>query len=283
MSKVVISFSGMIALITVPYDSGHRGRRMGAGPLRILEAGAIDRLERAGHATRHVPIELPAQFWTEIGAARRLQQLVADAAREATSRGERPIVLSGNCNSSIGTVSGIGASDVGIVWLDAHPDLETPDTTASGFFDGQALAVLTGRCWRQIAETVPGFSPVRDERVISVGGRDASAGERKQLESIAWIRENQLDDPTPLDVLAQRVRRVYLHVDLDIHGAESLRANGYASPGGPSANEVQAFVRRVGERFEVAAAAITAFDPEADTDGRALSAALDLLETLAEI
>jgi arginase len=135
--------------------------------------------------------------------------------------------------------------------------------------------VLTGRCWRQIAETVPGFSPVRDERVISVGGRDASAGERKQLESIASIRENQLDDPTPLDVLAQRVRRVYLHVDLDIHGAESLRANGYASPGGPSASEVQAFVRRVGERFEVAAAAITAFDPAADTDGRALTAALE--------
>lgn len=273
----------MIALITVPYDSGQRARRMGAGPLRLLDARAVERLERAGHKTRHVPIALPDQFWTEIAAARRLQQLVSDAARDAVSRGERPIILSGNCNSSVGTVSGIGASDVGIVWLDAHPDLEIPETTASGFFDGMALSTITGRCWRQIADTVPGFSPVPDERVISVGGRDASPGERKQLESITWIRESELDDLAPLDVLARRVRRVYLHVDLDIHGAESLRANGYASRGGPTAAEVQAFVRRVGERFDVAAAAITAFDPTADVDGRALTAALDLLETLASI
>ncbi|MGH7649056.1 MAG: arginase family protein, partial [Gemmatimonadaceae bacterium] len=102
----------MIALITVPYDSGRRALRMGGGPLKLLEAGAIGRLESARHSVRHVPIELSDQFWTEIGAARRLQHLVADAARDATNRGERPIVLSGNCNSSVGTVAGVGADDV---------------------------------------------------------------------------------------------------------------------------------------------------------------------------
>jgi arginase len=271
----------MIALITVPYDSGRRARRMGGGPLRLLEAGAIRRLEAAGHSVRHVPIELSDQFWTEIGAARRLQHLVADAARDATNRGERPIVLSGNCNSSVGTVAGVGADDVGVIWLDAHPDLETPETTTTGFYDGQALSTLTGRCWRQITETVPHFAPVPPNRVIFVGGREASDAERRALESFDWIREDAMGSNAELDRLAGRVRRVYLHIDLDVHGSESMRANSYASPGGPTAADVRAFVERVAERFEIAAAALTAFDPAADVDGRAANAGLALLELLA--
>ena len=161
----------MITLITVPYDSGHRGRRMGSGPLRLLECGVVRRLEQSGHAVRHVPIELSDQLWTEVAAACRLQQLVAGVVGDALTRGEHPIVLSGNCNTSIGTVAGAKAEDVGIIWLDAHPDLETPETTPSGFFDGQALAMLTGRCWRQMAGTVHGFSPIPANRVLVVGGR----------------------------------------------------------------------------------------------------------------
>jgi arginase len=271
----------MIALITVPYDSGRRARRMGGGPLRLLEAGAIRRLEGTGHSVRHVPIELNEQFWTEIGAARRLQQLVAAEVREAMSRGERSIVLSGNCNSSVGTVAGVGARDIGVVWLDAHPDLETPETTPSGFYDGQALSTLTGRCWRQITSTVPNFSPVPSDRVLVVGGREASDAERDALESFEWMREDMLSSDAALDRFASRVRKVYLHIDLDVHGAESIRANEYASAGGPTPAEVRAFVRHVAGRFEILAAALTAFDPVADVDGHAADAALELLDLVA--
>lgn len=84
-----------------------------------------------------------------------------------------------------------------------------------------------------------------------------------------------------LDGLAARVKRVYLHIDLDVHGAHSLHANGYATAGGPTPEGVRRLVRTIADRFDVAAAAITAFDPTADLDGRALVAALDLLEALA--
>jgi arginase len=273
----------MITLISVPYDSGNSSRRMGAGPLRLVEGGVVARLEQSGQSVRHVPIELPDQLWAEVAAARRIQQLVARVVSEALSRGERPIILSGNCNTSTGTVAGIGADHVGVVWLDAHPDLETPDTTESGFFDGQALAMLTGRCWRQIARTVPGFSPVPDERVLFVGGRDASDAERSTLRSYAWLREDALGDLSLLDALAKRVRKIYLHVDLDIHGAESLRANTYASVGGPTPADVHRFLGEVARRFEIVASAITAFDPGADDDGRGFAAAVDLVELLAQI
>ncbi len=272
-----------IALITVPYDSGHRAQRMGGGPLRLVEGGAVDALTTRGHRVRHVPIELPDQFWTEIGAARRLQQLVAEAARTAAANSERPIVLSGNCNSAIGTTAGVGPADLGVVWLDAHPDLETPETTASGFFDGQGLAMLTGRCWQQIASTVPGFAPIPDERVLFVGGRSASDAEAQRLRAgkITWLDEQSLNAGTAAPL--SRARRVYLHVDLDVHGAEWLRANGYASVGGASPDNVRVFARDVAARAEIAAAAITAFDPACDEDGSALAVALDLLAVLAEI
>ncbi len=278
-----------ISLITVPYDSGRRAQRMGAGPLALIDAGVIGRLEGEGNRVRHVPIELPDVFFNEIWSARCLQELVATAVRDAVAQGERPIVLSGNCNSSIGTVTGLGA-DVGVVWLDAHPDLETPETTVSGFYDGQALATLTGRCWRQIVGTIPGFRPVSDEHVLMIGGRDASEAERRLLTPgpIAWLREETLrsnggDVENALDELGARVGRVYLHVDLDVHGAEWIRANGYASAGGLSPDDVLRFIMSVSERFDVAAASITAFDPAADPTRGALAAATRLLDALAQL
>src|SRR4051812_5796968 len=92
-----------IVLVTVPYDSGQRGRRMGAGPLHLLDAGAIALLEARGHPVRHVPIELDGGFWTEVGAATRLQQMISSCV--GPTGDERVVVLSGNCNSSIGTVA----------------------------------------------------------------------------------------------------------------------------------------------------------------------------------
>src|SRR4051812_47138110 len=130
-----------VALLTVPYDSGQRGRRMGAGPLHLLRAGAIARLEGTGKRVRHIPIELEDGFWTEVGAATRLQQMIAREVRAAPE--PRVIVLSGNCNSSIGTTAGVAQRQPSVVWLDAHPDFETPESTTSGFYDGQGLASLT--------------------------------------------------------------------------------------------------------------------------------------------
>jgi arginase len=104
-------------------------------------------------------------------------------------------------------VAGVGADNVGVIWLDAHSDLETPETTPSGFYDGQALSTLTGRCWRQITETAPHFSPVPPDGVIVVGGREASDAEKHALESFDWIREDAMGSNAELDRLVGRVRK----------------------------------------------------------------------------
>jgi arginase len=205
-----------------------------------------------------------------------------------------PIVLAGNCGSSLGTVSGVRAatpndsSDIGVIWLDAHADFNTSETTATGFLDGTVLAALTGRGWHTLTASIPGFRPVSDAHVVLVGARDIDAGEEQLLAASRVMRVEAarmeadgaraaLD--SALTELARRVSRVYLHIDLDVHDPSEAQANQYAVPGGLAARTVRELVRVVAERFSIVAAALTAYDPTCD--GRMLDIGHRLMEEIA--
>src|SRR5436309_2130353 len=136
-----------IAIITVPYDSGLRNERMGRGPGCILEAGFAERLADDGHRVSVSAIETRTTFRVEAEVGVDLADQVASGVRAARARSALPMILSGNCNTSVGTLAGLG-HEVGVVWFDAHGDFNTPETSPSGYFDGMALAIATGRCWR---------------------------------------------------------------------------------------------------------------------------------------
>ena len=70
-----------------------------------------------------------------------------------------------------------------VLWLDAHGDYNTPETTTGGFLDGMALAMLTGRCWRAMTAQVPGFEPVAEKRVVMFGTRDLDSAGGELLRS----------------------------------------------------------------------------------------------------
>jgi len=160
-----------IHTILLPYDSGHRDARMGRGPLHLRERGAIDRLRAAGHDVIESLVEAPDAFPTEIGTSFALYRVLAEDVRATVTGGAFPLTLAGNCGSALGTVSGVRAatpndrSDVGVIWLDAHADFNTPETTATGFLDGTALAALAGHCWHTLTASIPGFRPVTDAHV----------------------------------------------------------------------------------------------------------------------
>jgi arginase len=138
---------------SVPYDSGHRGVRMGAGPLRLVEALGIEADE----------IEPATEFRSEIKTTFELYRALA--ARVAESA-EVPVVFSGHCGAATAVASGVGVDDLALLWFDAHGDYNTPDTTDTGFLDGMCLAVLTGRGWKKLARTIPGFAPLDPRRVV---------------------------------------------------------------------------------------------------------------------
>lgn len=280
-----------VEVIAVPWDSGHRAVRMGRGPLHLLEAGLEDALRDDGHATRITSIDSGLELDTEVASAFDLARSIARAVDAARARGDFPLVLAGNCFSALGTVAGLGCDRTGVLWLDAHGDLNTPETTRSGFLDGMAVAALTGRCWTGLAGTLPGFRPVPDRHVLFLGARDLDPAEtdligpgRLPLVSAdALTGDRARGAAGDIDRIAGEVTGFYLHVDLDVLDPAVARANGHAAPGGLDTADVVAIAEIAASVGSLAGAAITAYDPALDDDGRAADAALTIARAAARL
>jgi arginase len=265
-------------LIAVPYDSGVRGWRMGAGPDRLLDSGLEASLRAAGHAVSTEHVELPAGASTaEIAAAFTLAAQLAGRVRAARAEGALPIVLAGNCASAIGTLSGLDDAAPAVIWLDAHADLNTPDTTRSGFLDGMALAIATGRCWGAMAAAVPGFRPIPDANVCLVGTRDLDPAEIDLLDAsgIGAVHPHYafLHLAAALDLVRTNAETAYLHIDLDVLDPEEGRVNQFGVPGGFLLGQMIAVIRMIRQRFQIGAVALTAYDSGGDPEGRICAAA----------
>lgn len=272
-----------IRIIAVPYDSGRRAARMGAGPERLLRAGLERHLTSRGHAPTTETVTLADDVFPAEGpVAFALNAALAARVAAAVAEGCVPLVLAGNCTSALGTVAGLGDTDIGVFWFDAHGDFNTPETTVSGFLDGMALATLAGRCWRQAAARVPGFAPVPEDRIVLLGARDLDADEARALAASAVTLlppdAARGDIGESVAQVAGRVARAYVHVDLDVLDPSEARANALAAPGGLSVAEVRGAVAEIAARVPLAAVAFTAYDPECDRAGRMPPAAFAILD-----
>jgi arginase len=272
--------------LVVPYDSGFRGVRMGAGPERLLASGIFDAI-RAPNVEVNVMTFESTTSPGEIASAIEIQRWLASQVSRARSDGAFPLVLAGNCMTAVGTIAGLQSRSrrvPGVCWFDAHADFNTPDTTQSGFLDGMALATLTGRCWQSLTNSVPDFRPIPEGQVLLFGTRVVDALERKALEAseIRWLKSLG-DAPFASETLRglrERFGEVYLHVDLDVLDLSEGHANSYASKGGLTRETLLRLVQEIGANFHVGAAAITAYDPSYDTDGRIPSIARELVTTI---
>jgi arginase len=207
-----------------------------------------------------------------------------DQVRAARAEGRRAIVLAGSCDASLDVVGALDDEPLGIVWLDAHADFNTPESSVSGFFPGMSLAALTGHCHRDRVRR----PPIPEELVVLAGVRDLSPeAERERLagsaiHAVPWRdRRAEGDALAALDTLARRTRAIYLHVDLDALDPEL--APGIVDepvPGGMSVEDAEAIVAGALERFEVTAASVTTYVPERDVDERTLRVVLRLVDVL---
>jgi arginase len=284
-----------ITIFALPYDSSHRGLRMGAGPEHLLSNGMEGVLAATGREIRSEVLQAKSPFRTEIATAFELFGMLAKRVYEATAKGSFPLVLSGNCNATVGVIAGLaGASPkekVGLIWFDGHADFNTPETTTSGFLDGMGLAIAVGHCWAQMVRAVPDFHPVPEQNVVLVGSRGATQLEKEQLcaSEATVVEEQSLRElgargalGPAVNAMAARVRRVHVHLDLDVLDPQAVNpANEFAPEGGLRTGEVQACIRAIRERLEVSSATVASYDPSFDRDGRVLEAGLTLTETLA--
>jgi arginase len=231
---------------------------MGAGPLHLREKLGVDAEE----------ITPASPYPQEVKTSFELYRALASRIRE---RDDFPVVFSGHCGASIGAAAGLGTEDLAILWFDEHVDYNTPDTTDTGFLDGMCLAVATGNCWHGLAATIPGFAPVDPHRVVHVGSRDYSPGEREAL-----LRDG-VQMPALADVAsalaAVDAKRILVHVDLDVIDARYGRANHFACEGGLSPDELLHVLELARDRFPFAGLVLASYDPSCAGDARIAAAA----------
>ena len=268
-----------VCLVEVPFMCGDPGHAAAEGPSRA--AAAVGRA--GGCSVAVAPDARPGTIAASLAVNRGLTACV----RAAVARGEAPLVLAGSCDAAMGVVAGLDRPGLGVVWLDAHGDFNTPESSATGFLPGMSLAIVAGHCHQEVWAQLGGGRPVRESDIALLGVRDLSpAAERERLERsdvrvVGW-RDGAAERAVCAVLRRLSAREIYLHVDLD--ALDPRVAPGVVDdpvPGGLTLDDATAIVREVRERFAIRAGAITTYVPARDRDDRTLRAIVRLSEVIA--
>lgn len=258
-----------------PYDSGRFQERMGCGPSALLKAGLVNRLRFLGHEVTIERIRIADEFPCEIKSTFRLANELSARISSARATSGLSVVLSGNCNAAIGTLSALDPERTGVLWFDAHGEFNTPEITRSGFLDGMGLAIATGHCWRRLAESVHNFSRLPPKNVVLLGVRDVDAEEQDLLDRAGVqqipadaIRERGIRSllAPVLQPLNRRIDAVYVHFDLDSLDPSVARWNQWTPSAGLSLEHVEAGLDLLAGGPPITAIGFASHDPQVDPD-----------------
>jgi arginase len=259
------------------------------GPATMASGGIMDSLVKIGAIVRVDESKLTAVQDTEYGAWKRLGWALGDFAR-IVARNERDgfftVGLYATCPSMPGMVAGLQHSGadgrplrIGMLWLDAHPDFNTPETTRSGSMGGMPVAVATGRALTNLRLDATLDPPLRDNDVVMGAVRLIDPLEQDLLDhsKIRQLSVNDVRRITPavwaqLDRLNSQVDKLYIHVDMDVLDPREVSTHVNAVPGGPSSEELAALFERIFARYPKASAIGFATIPPSDPGGLAIAA-----------
>ena len=187
---------------------------------------------------------------------------------------EYPTSYSGDCISAIGVLGGLERRHIypTLIWFDAHGDFNTYETSPSGFPGGMPLAMLTGRGDQTIMRAV-GLTPLLDERVILVDGRDLDAGEDTAVadSDIAHTSVEELFTGVPPD------GPIHVHLDGDVVNPDEMPAMNYPAAGGPSLLEVSVALKGLVDTGRVVALSVSSWNPSLAGADIAVEATLSLV------
>lgn len=250
-----------VAITNVHLDLGSGRRGTDMGPSAIHVAGLVPELLALGHSVPRVRSVGTSSFEaTPAGDphARFLPQVahtcreVRDGVLNDLAEGALPLVLGGDHSQAIGTISALALHHraqgrrIGVVWVDAHTDINTPDTSPSGNIHGMPLAVLLGYGHPELVE-LTGGQPALDPRdVVVIGARDVDEGERRMVRELGVrvYTMQELDERGTHVCVREAIDRVStgtagVHLSFDLDGVDPSGAPGVGTPvpGGLSVRE----------------------------------------------
>jgi arginase len=168
---------------------------------------------------------------------------------------------------------------IGMLWLDAHPDFNTPETTRSGSLGGMPVAVATGRALRRMRLDAHLDPPLNDRHVVMGGVRLTDPLEQQLLDrsSIQQLGVDDLRNMTPavfaqLDRLSRLTDKIYVHIDMDVLDPREVMGHGNKVPNGPSSEQLARLFEMIFTRYPKASAIGFATIPSTDEGGLSLAA-----------
>ena len=274
-----------VALVKQPFSPTGTS----TGPSTMATGGIQQTLVGMGAVVRVSEVALTPEEATEYGGWRRLGMALghfADIVAQNERDGYFTVGLLATCPSMPGLVGGLQHSGpmreplkIGMLWLDAHPDFNTPETTRSGSLGGMPVAVATGRALQRLRLDAHLDPPLSDRHVVMGGVRLTDPLEQHLLDEslIEQLSVDDLRNMTPavfaqLDRLSRITDKLYVHIDMDVLDPREVMGHGNKVPNGPSSEQLAVLFEKIFSRYPKASAIGFATIPATDEGGLSLAA-----------
>jgi len=282
-----------LQIVSVPYRYDARDEGLGQGPSALLAAGLVGRMRDSG-----IDVQEPVTANLDPGERTsgpvavnigRLGARTADLVAQARTSGDGVLVLAGDDTATVGIVSGLeqahgAGARIGVIWLDAHGDFNTPETSYSGILAGMPLAIiagLAGPIWRGSANLA---APVPTDRIVIAGVRDLDEKEEQLLRStnVTILRSGDVTGGSAYRDTIQQLRRntdlLFLHVDLDVLDPSLVPSSSTPARHGLTIAQTASMLRSALATGKVACFSLAGLNPGAGERGRrSLKSALELI------
>ncbi len=255
----------------------------GSPEASLLERGAEQIAQRLVRVDARVNLSPSKDLETQAGIRGReqlLKQLEKAAAILARAEPTHLFTLGGDCGVDLATASYLNArhSDLALVWLDAHGDLNAPASSPSGAFHGMILRTLLGESDADFLDRA--FSTFEPEQVFLAGARDFDPPEKVFAEGLEHLSVEILEQQP--EALAEKIAargfgKLHIHLDLDVLEPADFAATGYPTPRGLSIKRLMDILETLGKRFEIVGLTLAEFTPKEEGDAEKVRGILEVV------
>jgi arginase len=289
-----------IALVGVPLDLGASRRGVEMGPSAVRLARLASRLESLGHQVIDTgDVHVPTRETLGFGSGIEFLPTITEVCREVATRtaalvrnGQIPLVLGGDHSVGGGSVAGVSTAlaergqRLGLIWLDAHADLNTPGSTLSGNVHGMPVAHLLGHGDPGMAGLASPSPAIRPEHTVIIGARDLDQAERTNAREfgVTIYTMRDLDERGLRTVLAEAIARVSngtdgIHVSLDLDFVDPSEAPGVGTPvrGGATYREAHLAMETLWDTGRIVALDLVEVNPVLDRFNQTAELAVGLM------
>ncbi|QGQ45752.1 arginase [Metabacillus sediminilitoris] len=290
-----------ISIIGMPMDLGQSRRGVDMGPSAIRYAGVVERLEKLGykiHDKGDIEIGRPGMAEAEsdtnlkfLKAVTEANTKLASAVNDIVESGSFPLVFGGDHSIAIGTLAGISKhyDNLGVIWYDAHGDLNTSETSPSGNIHGMPLAVSIGIGHPALTNIADYCPKVKPENIVIIGARSLDEGERLLIrdKGIKVYTMHEIDRLGMTKVMEEAVKYLKektdgVHLSLDLDGLDPSDAPGVGTPvlGGISYRESHLAMEILEESKIITSAEFVEINPILDEKNKTAEVAVALMGSL---